>query len=169
MIVILHVWLGRGLVGSFLAVLLMYGDVAEAAAFTGRPLILDADTVILSGERIRLKGIDAPETTQRCLNAKQQSYPCGQVSTHALIDQIGVSPLRCIEDTRDRYKRVLATCYLGDLDVNGWLVQYWYAPAYRKYSTRYVPKEEETKAVKRGVWSGTYSTQWKGSRENPSD
>ena len=157
MIVILHVWIGRGLVGSFLAVLLIYGDVAEAAELSGRPLILDADTVILSGERIRLKGIDAPEITQRCFDAKQQSYPCGQVSTHALIDQIGVSPLRCIEDTRDRYKRVLATRYLGDLDVNGWLVQYGYALAYRKHSTRYVPEEEEAKGLQRGVCSGRFA------------
>ena len=56
MVAFLHVWFVRGLVGSFLAILLMYGDAAEAAELTGRPLVLDADTIILSGERIRLKG-----------------------------------------------------------------------------------------------------------------
>ena len=96
MIAFLHAWLFRGIIGSFLAVLLFCSSTAEAATLTGQPLILDADTVILSGERIRLKGIDAPETTQSCLDAEQKSYPCGQVSTYALIDKIGISPLTCI-------------------------------------------------------------------------
>ncbi len=140
--------------GSFLAVLLIYGDVVEAADLTGRPLVLDADTVILSGERIRLKGSDAPETTQRCLAPEQQSYPCGQLATNAVIDKIGVSSLTCIGDKPDRYKRLLATCYLDDLDVNGWLVQYGYALAYRKYSIQYVAEEEEAKTLKRGICQG---------------
>ena len=127
MIAFFHVLLLRGIVIYFLTVLLIYGGMAEAATFTGRPLILDADTIIMSGERIRLKGIDAPETTQRCLGAEQQSYPCGQVSTPALIDKIGVSRLTCIGETRDHYKRVLPTCYLDDLEINGWLVRHGYA------------------------------------------
>ena len=161
MIVILHV-VDRTRACRFLPCrsLDLWRCTAESAELTGRLLILDADTVILSGERIRLKGIDAHETTQRCLDAKQQSYPCGQVSTHALIDQIGVSPLRCIGDTRDRYKRVLATCYLDDLDINAWLVQYGYTVAYRKYSHQYVPEEDEAKALKRGLWSGTFASPW---------
>lgn len=58
--------------------------------------------------------------------------------------------------SRDRYTRLLATRYLDDLDVNGWLVEYGYALAYRKYSTRHVA-EEEAKALKRGLWSGTFT------------
>lgn len=120
----------------------------------------------MAGERIRLKGIDAPETTQRCLDAEQQDYPCGQVSTHALIDKIGILTLTCIGDTCDRYKRVLATCYLGDLHVNGWFVQQGYALAYRKSSTRYVAEEEEAKAVERGLWSGTFIPPWEWTRKS---
>ena len=51
----------------------------------------------------------------------------------------------------------MATCYLDDLDVNGWLVQYGYALAYRKYSTRYIAEKEEAEALKRGLWSGTFT------------
>ncbi|MCY4612382.1 MAG: thermonuclease family protein [Nitrospira sp.] len=155
MIAFLHVWLLCGTVGSCLVVLLVWSGAVEAATLTGNPVILDADTVIMSGERIRLKGIDAPETTQRCLDAKQQSYPCGQVATNALIDKIGITPLTCVGDTRDRYTRLMATCYLDDLNLNGWLVQYGHAPADQKCSTRYVSEEEKATAIKRGVWSGS--------------
>ena len=68
MIASLHAGLLSGIAASFLAVLLFCSSTAEAAILTGQPLVLDADTVIMSGERIRLKGIDAPETTQRCLD-----------------------------------------------------------------------------------------------------
>ena len=152
----LHVWSLCGTVGSCLAVLLVWSSSVEAATLTGQPLVLDADTVIMSGERIRLKGIDAPETTQRCLDAEQQSYPCGQVATNALIDKIGISPLTCVGDTRDRYGRLLATCFVDDLDVNGWLVQHGYALAYRQYSTRHVPEEAKAKPPTRGMWSGPF-------------
>ena len=104
-------------------------------------------------------------------HAEQQSYPCGQVATNALIDKIGISPPTCVGDTRDRYTRLLATCFVDDLDGNGWLVQHEYALAYRKYSTRYVDEEEEAKALKRGVWSGTFTPPWdhrRGAREDVS-
>ena len=165
MLAFLHARLLRGIAGTCLAVLLVWSSAVEAATLTGQALIFDADTVILSGERIRLKGIDSPETTQRCLDAEQQDYPCGQVSTHALIDKIGISPLTCVGDTRDRYGRLLATCYLDDLEVNAWLVQYGYALAYRKYSTRYVAEEEEAKTLKRGFWSGTFTPPWEWRKE----
>ena len=154
MIALLYVWVLRGIVGFVLALLLFCGVSVRAETLTGRCLVLDADIVILSGERIRLKGIDVPESTQRCLDAEQQSYPCEEEATNALIDTIGVSPLTCMGDTRDRNRRLLATCDLGDLDVNGWLVQHGYALAHRKYSTRNIAEEEEAKALKRGTGPG---------------
>ena len=117
-------WVLRGIVGFVLALLLFCGVPVKAETLTGRCLVLDADIVILSGERIGLKGIDAPETTQRCQDAEQQDYPCAQVSTPALFEQIGADPLPCVGEIRDRYKQLLATCFLDDLNVNAWLVQY---------------------------------------------
>lgn len=105
------------------------GGIAGAATFSGRTLVLDADTVIVSGEQVQLQGINAPELTQTRLNAEYHRHPCGTVSTDALIDLIGGLPLTCVGDTSDRYGRLLATCYLGDLDVNGWLVRHGYALA----------------------------------------
>ena len=56
------------------------------------------------------------------------------------------------------------TFYLNDIDLNGWIVQYGYALAYRKYSTRYVAEEEKAKNLKRGVWSGTSIPPWEWRR-----
>ena len=54
----------------------------------------------------------------------------------------------------------LATCFLGDLDLNGWLVLHGYALAYRQYSTRYVAEEDEATTLKRGMWAGTFEKPW---------
>ena len=134
--------------------------VADAASLSGRPLVLDGDTVMLSGERIRLLGIDAPELSQMCLDAAGHGSPCGRVAAEALIARIGVSPITCVGDTRDRYGRLLATCFLGDLDVHGWLVLQGHALAYRKYSMRYVAEEAGARALKRGMWAGTFVAPW---------
>ncbi len=34
------------------------------------------------------------------------------------------------------------------------------ALAYRKYSKRYVPEEDEAKAAKRGLWAGEFAAPW---------
>jgi endonuclease YncB( thermonuclease family) len=44
----------------------------------GIPSIIDADTLEIHGTRIRLEGIDAPESRQLCQDASGQDYRCGQ-------------------------------------------------------------------------------------------
>ena len=44
----------------------------------GRAAVIDGDMLEIRGERIRFFGIDAPESGQTCLDAKGQSYRCGQ-------------------------------------------------------------------------------------------
>lgn len=48
-----------------------------AAAQSGRATVIDGDTLEVAGVRVRLWGIDAPESRQTCLRA-EPPYPCGQ-------------------------------------------------------------------------------------------
>jgi len=53
--------------------------LAESAPnITGRPRIVDGDTITIGKTHIRLQGIDAPETDQVCLDAKGYRGPNGQ-------------------------------------------------------------------------------------------
>jgi len=49
---------------------------AAAETVTGRPAIIDGDTIEISGKHIRLHGIDAPELGQACLR-DGNSWACG--------------------------------------------------------------------------------------------
>jgi len=53
------------------------------ADMVGIPRVIDGDTLDISGARIRLHGIDAPESRQYC-QKNSQSYRCGQQATVAL-------------------------------------------------------------------------------------
>src|SRR5215213_11969999 len=51
---------------------------AASELIAGRAAVIDGDTLEIRGERIRLFGIDAPESGQTCLDAKGQRYRCGK-------------------------------------------------------------------------------------------
>ena len=56
---------------------LLFAVPAYTADLTGEPVIIDGDTIKIAGERIRLHGIDAPETDQTCKDEKNEEWPCG--------------------------------------------------------------------------------------------
>lgn len=65
---------------------------AQAADLTGTARIVDGDTLHLNGAKIRLHGIDAPETKQQCTDQDGTSYMCGEASTDALHALVGSQP-----------------------------------------------------------------------------
>jgi len=46
-----------------------------ADEIVGRATVIDGDTIEIAGERIRLDGIDAPESRQHCMDERAQSMP----------------------------------------------------------------------------------------------
>lgn len=54
-----------------------------------------APVQVINGERIRLYGVDAPESAQQCKDAKGAPYACGLVSKDALDKKIGKAPVTC--------------------------------------------------------------------------
>ena len=130
-----------------------------AAEIVGRASVIDGDTIEIRGQRIRLFGIDAPESSQLCTR-NTKPYRCGQQSALALAEKIGERTVRCLERDIDRYQRVVAVCYLGGEDLDGWLVKNGWALAFRRYSLDYVAKEDEARVAKRGLWRGEFEAPW---------
>ena len=60
-----------------LVIAMSFPSLAAQEIIAGRASVLDGDTIEIRGERIRLFGIDAPESRQMCANANGQSYRCG--------------------------------------------------------------------------------------------
>ena len=108
---------------------------SSAETVTGIPRVIDADTVHLAGERIRLKDIDAPETRQQCLDGNGDRFPCGVVSKRMLEARVGSAAITCeLDPKRDRYRRRLGTCYARNGEnLHSWLVRNGLALAYPIY------------------------------------
>lgn len=133
----------------------------------GRASVIDGDTIDVHGQRIRLHGIDAPESAQTCSNERGSAYRCGQRAALVLTSKVGDSPLTCEPRDMDRYQRIIAVCRIGSEDLNAWLVSVGWATAYRRYSTDYVAAEEAARAAKRGLWAGTFTApeEWRRSQD----
>ena len=132
---------------------------AAAESLAGQASVIDGDTVEIHGQRIRLFGIDAVESRQRCIRGGKQ-WNCGKDSAFALADRIGRSAIDCHGAERDRYDRLVAVCFKGSEDLNRWMVEQGWAVAYRRYSMDYVKAEEAAKAAGRGLWSGSFEMPW---------
>jgi endonuclease YncB( thermonuclease family) len=94
------------------------------------------------GQRIRLFGIDAPESCQLCVRPTGERWRCGQQASFALADLIGRSTVSCQPRDRDRYGRIVAVCFKRISDLNRWMVTNGWAVAYRRYSEYYVVDED---------------------------
>lgn len=131
-----------------------------AATIAGVAKVVDGDTLIVSGTKIRLTGIDAPETDQICLDGAGNTYACGVMARDNLIRLIENNPLICSGEEIDIYKRQLMTCFADDTDLNGAMVSAGWALAFQKYSKIYVKQELEARMLQSGLWSGAFIASW---------
>jgi endonuclease YncB( thermonuclease family) len=141
---------------------------AERVTYAGRASVIDGDTVEIHGKRIRLYGIDAVESGQRC-QKEGKPWRCGRDSAFALADKIGERPITCSGDEFDRYKRLIARCSLHGEDLGGWMVENGWAVAFRKYSELYVERESRAREKRVGLWSSEFQMpwEWRSSKQKP--
>ncbi|MGX9443274.1 thermonuclease family protein [Nitrobacteraceae bacterium UC4446_H13] len=108
--------------------LVLIAITAFALAPSGGPIeghasVIDGDTIEIYGQRIRLAGIDAPESDQLCRDADSNHYRCGQKASNDLAAFIDRRPVTCIDVDRDRYGRTVAVCTVAGVDLADWLVR----------------------------------------------
>lgn len=144
----------------FLIVALLAYPAAAQPDIEGTASVIDGDTIEVHGTRIRLHGIDAPESRQECTRPDGTNWRCGQQAALALSDRIDRATVCCEPRNRDHYGRVVAVCFKGAEDLDRWMVANGWALAYRKYSLDYVADEDRAQRDKRGVWSGSFEMPW---------
>jgi len=108
------------------------------ADLIGKARVVDSDTIWIGETKIRLHGIDTPEMKQTCRTSKGKKQLCGQLAKQALEKLLRGQDVTCKGDKLDRYKRLIAVCYVVPFNINEQMVTDGWALAYLKYSEDYV-------------------------------
>lgn len=158
-------WAAPALLGLAIALAPLEGEAAPArkglpAEVSGTASVQDADTLEFGKVRVRLTGVDAPESGQKCRDAGGRFVRCGVIAANALSAWLNRNPVSCEIEDKDRYGRFIGKCSVRGADVQEWLVSNGHAVAYRTYSTAYVEAELKARQAKAGVWSGEFIMPW---------
>ena len=154
----------KGMVHYLIALaLVLFLSPVALADITGQPRVIDGDTLEVAGQRIRLHGIDAPESRQLCYKDGER-WRCGKDATSALKAFLGSRPVSCEELDRDRYRRVVAKCAVGEADIGEWMVSQGWAVAYYLYSYEYSRAEQHAKSARLGIWASRFVLPWEWRR-----
>ncbi len=142
-------------------VLLISTGSAAAEQLTGRIVgVSDGDTVTLldyskQQHKIRLVGIDAPESSQAF----------GQASKKNLSDLVFNREVTADCPSSDRYSRRLCKIFVGGIDANLAQIERGYAWHYKQYQSdqppadraRYSSAEASARQARAGLWSDPYA------------
>jgi endonuclease YncB( thermonuclease family) len=148
---------------------LLTGTASASYDIEGRAEVTDGDTIKITGQRIRLHGIDAPESAQSCTNSSGGSYACGRDAAGALRSMTSGRRVTCEQRDVDRYGRIVAVCIAKGVNLNRWMVTQGWAVAYTRYSWAYLPAEIEARLTGLGIWAGEFTTpeEWRRTYRSP--
>lgn len=117
-------------------------EIVEVVEVRGKAWVIDGDTIDISGTRIRLAGIDAPE----------MDHPYGKTAKWQLVNLCKGQEVRAVFDGDRSHDRVVATCYLPDgRDLSAEMVRTGHAIDWPKFSLgKYAALEPE--GVRSRLW-----------------
>lgn len=145
-------------------------DQVATRQVAGSMTVNDGDSLTFGQDRIRLRGIDAPELDQKC-TANGRQYGCGVRARRALIELASARVVKCEGWERDRYRRLLARCEAGGRDLGRAMVEAGWAVSYGDYGQF----EAEARDARKGLWAGAFDqpSDWRAGRrglhESPHD
>ena len=132
------------------------------AIITGDARVIDADILIVSGKRVILWGLDAPERAQNCiLNGKV--WGCYDVSKRTLEALAGRGPIECVlTGEPDPFGRRHGVCTYGPEDLNAQMVRMGMALAFSEQTPDYEPQQLEAITEGVGLWQpgSTFEEPW---------
>lgn len=106
------------------------------------PYVIDGDTLAKGKLRIRLFGIDAPETGQRQ----------GKAATRHLRHLIGQGSVRILPRDIDHHGRLVAQVMKGEIDLCRKMVADGYAVACTDYTSLYAAQQSRARRTRAGLW-----------------
>lgn len=126
--------------------------------FEGVAKVTDGDTIKINDKKVRLLYIDAPESSQTCMDADYNQYQCGIVAKEFLQKLTAEKIVKCFYEKFDKYGRYLAECFINDKSINNDLVKNGMAVTYffDHINQEIAASEMQAKQNKIGIWQGAF-------------
>jgi endonuclease YncB( thermonuclease family) len=118
----------------------------------------DGDSFMIGANKLRLKGIDAPEYNQSCTDEVGRQWQCGKAARGSLETLLAGASLTCEAEIRDRYGRALSICSTAQTqDIAAAQVRAGMAVSDEWMAMRtYGAEEDAARLEKRGIWRGDF-------------
>jgi len=129
---------------------------AAAQMIEGTARAIDGDTLDMTGTRIRLVHIDAPETRQGC-ERDGELWACGTAASAALAEMIEAQPIACRAIERDVYGRQVALCRTKLFDLGEEMIRRGMAIAAPGAPEDYRAAQALAKRRKAGIWTSDFT------------
>ena len=126
------------------------------AASAPQPVLVGTVLSVTDGDTIKVQLSSGPVAVRfDSIDAPEKSQPWGREAYAELVKRLDQQVVSLEVMTQDRYDRLVAVVYLGDENINGWLVQQGHAWAYRQYLSEpdYCHWEASARSLRRGLWS----------------
>ena len=126
---------------------------AYAQDLTGKPVVIDGNTIEIAGQSIRLFGIRAPGRGETC-GSGDAAWPCGSNAGFALARIIGSNWVTCLEKHRTA-GGVSSVCHAAGArgpDINARMIADGWARSARDAPPAYLAHERRARAEAKGVW-----------------
>ncbi len=144
----------------------------NSSIISGKPIIIDGDTIRIKNKKIRFSGIDAPEShffgkKQTCILNNVDIF-CGKLSTDKLVEKIGKEVINCkIENIKDQFNRLVGECFLKNESLSVFMVKNGYAFDYPKYSNgKFSEYQKYAKNLSLGLWKMQFEYPWIWRKKN---
>lgn len=123
-----------------------------ADLISGPARVIDADILIVAGQRVILWGLDAPERAQTC-NLDGKTWGCYDTAKRTLEALAGRGEVQCaLTGEPDPFGRRYGVCTFGAEDLNAEMILQGMALAFSEQTPDYEPQQLDaiTKGV--GLW-----------------
>jgi endonuclease YncB( thermonuclease family) len=139
-----------------LAVGLLLAGLAFVAISQDNPVLVGTVTNITDGDTIKVLLSSGPIAVRfGSIDAPELDQPGGEAARAALTGRLNGQEVALEVVTQDRYERLVAVVYLGNENINAWMVRQGHAWAYRQYldDKDYCTSEGSARSSKRGLWA----------------
>jgi endonuclease YncB( thermonuclease family) len=137
-----------------------YGQLNDMPVISGAGQAIEGDMLSVNGGLVKLWGVDAPDTGQKCQSNAGQEYDCFESSRAALDRYINGRTVECHIRGKDSFGQPVGTCGVAGLDLAALMVRGGWALAFQRLAPEYAQLEGMAQGKRAGLWAGIVEPPW---------